>query len=130
MPKIFDFVAQNSPKRPRFLKKCVLPPRISSSSNILISATLVLNVIVQAHDYRLGHIHASMAATLVLNVIPLRGLTAAVLLCKYKYLRNRTLHVIAQVHDYRLGHIHASMAATLVLNVIASEAKQSRNPDS
>ena len=63
-------------------------------------------VIAQAHDYRLGHGKASMAAPLVLYVIPLRVLTTAVLLCKYKYLRNRTLHVIASL------------------------AKQSKNPDS
>ena len=30
---------------------------------------MYLHVIVQAQDYRLGHIHASMAATLVLDVI-------------------------------------------------------------
>ena len=82
-------------------------------------------------------------------------MTAAVLLCKYNYLRNRTLHVIVQARDYRLGHGKASFSATLVLiviplrgltaavllckykylrnrtlHVIASEAKQSRNPDS
>ena len=76
-------------------------------------------VIAQAHDYRLGHGQASLTAPLVLNVIPLRVLTAAVLLCKYKYLRNRILHVIAQVHDYRLGHGKASFSAPLVLNVIS-----------
>ena len=64
------------------------------------------HVIAQAHDYRLGHGLASLTAPLVLYVIPLRVLTAAVLLCKYKYLRNRTLHVIASL------------------------AKQSKNPDS
>ena len=43
--------------------------RVSNMSPQVDSCLILLYVIVQAQDYRLGHIHASMAATLVLDVI-------------------------------------------------------------
>ena len=43
--------------------------RVSNMSQQVDSCLILLYVIEQAQDYRLGHIHASMAATLVLDVI-------------------------------------------------------------
>ena len=52
----------------RYCTSC-MTLRVSNISQQVDSCLILLYVIVQAQDYRLGHIHASMAATLVLDVI-------------------------------------------------------------